>query len=392
MMTATLCASAASAHETDNFYLPVNRPFADVGAFFDAAHTRAIERTVRRLNAEIDAALRIRDADRRAQRLAELHDPENIVRGVHGSFSDAFTEVLDIEDALRGPWARAMYPDKITANWDANWMYTYVHFPLDPRRLVLLFQSSTVKAYGVYFGTDKLSHFHHMGMFYYDAYRGHRRGGMDHKRAVDALVHTYSKGGPIGESSLLGFFATGVYSNADLAANYAGFKFYLNLTEPVQVKGREVEPLVVRCGVYWRLSTRVRPESGWFGDFVSDHWNEALNPSLYDVTVRGSVKSILQRRAGRIVEFYTTKDNRPSDPAYYDTLMHELGTLYGEPYGHSGEWEKLLSIGTTCMPALAAGTNGGGENAAGENAAGRTPAAPATSSTPFTGRRGRGFY
>lgn len=91
-----LCTPAATAHETDNFYLPLDRTFADVGAFFDAAHTRAIERTVQRLNAQIDAALRIQDPDRRDRRLAELHDPENIVRGVHGAFSDASTEVIDI--------------------------------------------------------------------------------------------------------------------------------------------------------------------------------------------------------------------------------------------------------------------------------------------------------
>jgi len=342
----------AQAHETDDFYLPLDREFADLASFFDAAHTRAIERTVDELNAQIASALAERDPAARARRLADLHDPERIVSGVHARFNDAFTEVLDIEDAVRGPWARQMYPGKLTANWDADWMYTYVHFPLDPRRLVLLFQSSTVKAYGVYFGTDKLSHFHHMGRFYYDSYRAQRRAGLDQDSAVAAVLREYSSGGVIAENSLLGFLATGVYSNADLAANYAGFKFLLNLTEPVMLKGTLHEPLVVRCGNFWRVSTRVRPESGWFGDFVSDHWNEALNPSLYDTTVRSSVRGILRRRADHIMKFYTTKDHRPDDPAYYDALAHQLSTLDGEPYGHSGEWENLMTLGNTCIAAL----------------------------------------
>jgi hypothetical protein len=348
-------APPARAHETDNFYLPLDRPFADLGSLLDAVHARAITRTVESLNRQIDAALRIADSPARARRLEYLHDPRRVVSGVYAHFNDAFTEVLDLEDAVRGSWARAAYPGQRSAHWSADWMYTYIHFPLDPRRLILVWQSSTIKAHGVYFGTDKLSHFHHMGMFYYDRYRSLREGGMDHAAAARATAEWYSRTSPIGEDELLGFYATGVFSNADLAANYMGFKFFLNLTEPVDLKGATRPPLVHRCGEYWRIDTRVRPESGWFGDFISDHWNEALNPSLYDSTVRDNVKAILEERADRIVEFYATRDGRPRDPAYYDDLARRLATFEGgEPYGHSGQWDRLMTIGNTCLPALAA--------------------------------------
>lgn len=343
---------ATRGHETDNFYLPLHRRFADLGPFLDAAHTRALERTVARLNADIEHALTLRDADFRARRLAALHDPAAVAAGVYEQFNDAFTEVIDVESAVSGAWARRAFPGEITHYWTTDWMYTYVHFPLDPRRIVLLFPSSTLKAYGVYFGSDKLSHFHHMGKYYYDTYQYHLRRGVAPDEARRRVIAEYSGDGPLSENGVLGVLATGVYSNADLVANYTGFKFLLNLTEPVMLKGRTVPPLVVREGVFWRLDERVRPESGWFGDFVSDHWNEALNPSLYDLTIRGGVRDILRERARRIIDFYTTVDHRPDDPAYFTALAGELATYYGEDYGKAGADADLMHLGNTCYPAL----------------------------------------
>jgi hypothetical protein len=149
-----------------------------------------------------------------------------------------------------------------------------------------------------------------------------------------------------------GSLATGVYSNGDLAADYAGFKFFCNLTETVHLHGEDRPPLVARCGVFWRVTDQVRQQSGWFRPFISDHWNEALNPSLYDWTMRPFVRKTLRRRAERIVNFYTITDRRPNDPAYFENLAHTLATYDGEPYGHSGSFEKLMNIGNTCYPAL----------------------------------------
>jgi hypothetical protein len=109
---------------------------------------------------------------------------------------------------------------------------------------------------------------------------------------------------------------------------------------------------VTRCGTFWRLNQQVRLGSGWFKPFITDHWNEALNPSYYDWTMRPGIRRVLRNRAAPIVQFYTQKDSRPRDPAYYDHLAHELSTYYGEAYGHSRRFEKLMTIGNTCLPAL----------------------------------------
>jgi hypothetical protein len=106
------------------------------------------------------------------------------------------------------------------------------------------------------------------------------------------------------------------------------------------------------------LNRQVRPRSGWFACYISDHWNEALNPNLYDFTMRPGISRVLRSRAAHIVQFYTGKDGRPSDPAYFDNLARELSTYYGEPYGHSGDFELLMTIGNTCFPVLQNATAG----------------------------------
>jgi hypothetical protein len=156
-------------HETDQYTLPRDKPMADLGDWLDAAHTRALEKAIKSTNTAIASALRERDPKRREARLASLHDPERITQAVHSQFNDALTEILEVEDAVRGDWARRSHPDQYSANWTVKWIYTYSHLIIDPRRLVLIAQSSTIKAYGVNVGTDKISHFHHMGMFYYDS-------------------------------------------------------------------------------------------------------------------------------------------------------------------------------------------------------------------------------
>jgi hypothetical protein len=338
-----------AAHETDQYTLPLDQRLADMGDYFDAVHYRALDRAVTKLNAQIADAMRETDPEKRRDRLDRLHEPWQIAEAVHAAFNDAFFEVLDVELALRSDWAQNLKPGELTAHYTLDWIYTFAHFPADPRRVVLMFQSSTVRAYGVYFGTDKLSHFHHLGIMYYETLLRSRALGLSEEESL-ARVRSRFVEGPISEWALLGFVATGVHSNADLAANYAGMKFYQNLTEAVVLKGELHPPLVVIKDEMYRMNLHVRPESGWFGVFVSDHWNEALNPNLYDPGLRSRVQGVLRQRAEQIVEFYTRVDGRPADPAYFDRYAHELSTLGGEDYGHCRQWEDLMTIGGTCWP------------------------------------------
>ena len=344
-------ASTALADETDNFYLPLDAALADLGEFLEAVHTLALEEAVEEVNAGVERALQIKDPGTRSKRLARWHNPDALARAVAGRFGATIAETRMVRNAMSGSWARETYPG-LTTTHPGIWMNLAGHFPLDPRILIMLVQAPTVKAYGVYFGTDKFTHFHHLGWSYYKMYRSLLAAGSSKEEALSRVLEHHKSGGLLAEANLYGTLGTGVYSNGDMAANHLGFKFLLNLTEPVVLQGTEREPLVVRCGVFWRLNHQVRLRSGWFRPFISDHLNEALNPSYYDWTMRPGIRRVLRHRAARIVQFYTRKDGRPNDPAYYDHLAHELSTYYGEPYGHSGRFEKLMTIGNTCLPAL----------------------------------------
>ena len=217
---------------------------------------------------------------------------------------------------------------------------------------MMLTQSRTVKAYGVYFGTDKLVHFHRLGADYFAMFHSLKTRGLTDEVAYRQVIRHFAEDGILSEQALFGTMSTGVYSNADLAVNHLGFKFFRNFTEKVVLKGQAHEPLLARSGLFWRLNRQVRPRSGWFAAFISDHWNEALNPNLYQSSMRPGIRKMLQSRASSIVEFYTRKDGRPDDPAYFDRLARELSTYSGEPYGHSGRFDEVMTIGNTCIPAL----------------------------------------
>lgn len=343
-------AAPADANETDQYTMPVNRPLADVGDFLDATHTRVVERAVAILNQEVEQALKDPDPIQRKNTLAWIRRPEHLAYVVHDGFNDALTEIMDIESALRSDWAKKAYPGQHAIYGPSDWIYSHSHFWIDPRRYTLVFHSSTLKAYGVCFGTDKLSHFHHMGSFYYDAYLQAVSTGMSQEDAMKWAVNLYVNGNPLAENGFLGFLSTGVFSNADQAANYMGMKFYINVSEPVMLKGVRHEPMIIRRGEFFRANRQIRPESGWFGAFISDHWNEALNPCWYEPTVRWSLEGKVRDRAEVIHDFYTRCDGRPDEPAYYANLAEELSTYYGEEYGHSEKGRHLLTLDQVCWP------------------------------------------
>jgi hypothetical protein len=309
----------SSADETDNFYLPLDQDFADLGDFLEAIHTKAVEEAVRVVNNRIERALNLKEPATKDRALARCHAPHPLAEAVIEQFGSRLTETMRIERALRDAGARQSFPSKMVIH-SAISMNLRGRAALDPRAMLMLFQAGTIKANGVYFGTDKLLHFHQLGYRYYTRYRSLLRSGLSAEEALQGVLK----------------------------------KFFFNLTEPVLFLDQKREPLVVRCGVFWRVNDQVRPQSGWFRTFISDHWNEALNPNLYDSSMRPHIKRILQDRASNIVEFYTWKDGHPNDPGHFADLAQTLSTLAGEPYGHSGRVEELMHIGNTCIPVVQA--------------------------------------
>lgn len=188
----------------------------------------------------------------------------------------------------------------------------------------LLELSPTVNLFGVYLGTDKVSHFFAQGWEYYAAYRKAELAG----EGTGACLRKAIGLGVFQEENYFGLLTVGVFSNADLASNYAGLKFYLNLTRPVLVDGRRLPPILVKKQDLWQINPDL-PED-FLRPFVTEHWNEAKNPNLYTGVLLETVRSRFPERSADWARFYRTDLRQELGRA------RQLETFFGEPYGHSG--------------------------------------------------------
>lgn len=116
---------------------------------------------------------------------------------------------------------------------------------------------------GVLVGSDKIGHFLSQGRKFW------RRFQHSHDEAAAARQSAFT------ERAIFGSVTTGVYSNADLVANYEGHRFYRSLFEDDIVPGKPA--ILVRSGAGWRMQREFD-----FADYVNPWWDEALNPNAYD--------------------------------------------------------------------------------------------------------------
>jgi hypothetical protein len=137
----------------------------------------------------------------------------------------------------------------------------YAGLPLYATRVITFVGvGATLRLNGSLVGSDKLGHFLSQGRKYH---RHYLRTG-DHGSVV--------RHGMRNERGFFGRATTGVYSNADLVANYEGYLFFRGLTEDGIVAGK---PALLG----WEGERPfLRRRFDW-ADHVNDFWDEALNPS-----------------------------------------------------------------------------------------------------------------
>jgi len=351
-LSASFSGSEATGHEPDQFTVPKGKEFADLGGFWNNMLYDAICRSVEKVNAAIDRDQHIPLATLRELRLNRLRSPDAVAWQVRLRFPSSFWAIEDLEVRLRVGKERTKHPGKILVHRAGLLGSIYSHVPLipDPRQInrVAVLRCSTIKVHGTYLGTDKIAHFIGMGYLYYGGYRRAIRAGKTHQQAMRA-AQTIGRVGPLSETGLVGYLPTGVFSNADMASNYLGLKFFVNLTEPVKLKGRWYPPMLQRRDGLWTIRPHVRPDGKLFAAFISDHFDEVLNPGLYEPGMRSQVRGAIKRRSKEVLDWYAGGDPRKRNPAYFDRLLIEYATYYGEDYGHSGHRENLLTVGNTCF-------------------------------------------
>ena len=145
----------------------------------------------------------------------------------------------------------------------------------------------TIKVSGTHISTDKLGHFFSQGRKFY--FRYERVGTIKGAARLTALWENLLWGGSL----------SGVYSNADLVANYEGFLFYRGLFNQGIVEGKDA---IFRCENGSLLKQR---EFTW-ADHVNPFWDEMLNPSYF----RPSLVPAVKRRMLRLCVDYLERPTR----------------------------------------------------------------------------------
>ncbi len=201
-------------------------------------------------------------------------------------------------------------------------IYSWVFAPFPLAHLTT--DCPTIRVYGIDLGTDKIGHIFQQGYEYLIRYMDARDRGADEATALAGAV----KYGVVTESGLYGVALTGVYSNGDLAGNYAGFKFYRNLFHEVRIGDRTFAPILRRDGVHWVIDPG-RDNPDLLQPFISEHLNEAYNPSRYYF----SVERIRQHVRGRCEAWFAQVPG--FDEPGHRAQLARVRTWFGEPYG----WE-----------------------------------------------------
>jgi len=138
-----------------------------------------------------------------------------------------------------------------------------VELPALPRVTALFGVGKTIRINDQLIGTDKLGHFISQGRKYY---RRFIRYGSE-ARAAEQSAAT--------ERTIFGQLANGIYSNADLVANYEGHRFYRSLFEDDIIDGK---PAILR----WENDDWVVQREFDWADHVNEYWDEALNVNYFD--------------------------------------------------------------------------------------------------------------
>jgi hypothetical protein len=152
----------------------------------------------------------------------------------------------------------------------------YQGHPLWATRVAAMFGvGPTIKVNGQLIGSDKLGHFLSQGRKFYRRWLKFQ----DEAKAAEHSAYT--------ERALFGQMTTGVYSNADLVANYEGFLFYRSLFEDNVIPGKPA--ILSWTGDGWIIQR----EFTW-ADHVNEYWDEALNINHYDGLLYPHMKERLE--------------------------------------------------------------------------------------------------
>ena len=324
------------AFETDQYNLPPT-PLADIGPEVYEYTLENIGKAIAKINAEIVEKLECvegtdcRDRSKAKQRLEYLRSEAAVARAVYDRLGYGIIAFAKAGDWINSHKFRAQPARYKTSFRDS----IYFWIPSDYFTI-----SPTVNIYDTHLGTDKIAHFFQQG---YQYHRIAQKQVAKGSSAVDAKAKAVAWG-RMTENTYYGTLVGGVFSNADLFANVAGMRFYEGLTESVSVGNLDRPATLVLENGFWKLNPAGTAEEVLLRPFISDHLNEALNPSLYIPGLRSFIRGVVRKKiCAQWRAAFPTKSGEE-----FRSLTESLATWNGENYGHK-QSHKFVTIASTCF-------------------------------------------
>ena len=337
-LCAALLSQSIIAFETDQFNLPP-QPLADIGGEVSDYVAENLQTAVDKLNSKIsnsrncleNRGKNCQKTESERAKLEYLRSEEAAAREVYNLLGAGF-----IPSTKSGTWMNSHEFKAQPARYKSNFSDSI--FQLVPTNYLTI--SPTVKIYGFQFGTDKIAHLFQQGYTYYTKYR--RAAGKD--LPPDEAAKKAIRWGKITEQTYFGTLVSGVYSNADMCANYVGMKFYQSLTHEIKIGELTRPPILVLEDGFWKMNKNVELREILLKPFISNHFNEAFNSSKYNLILHSSVRKTVRKKdcAAWRKQFpdFTADD--------FDNLSQPLKLWHGEDYGFSDS-KNFITIGNTCF-------------------------------------------
>lgn len=330
---------SAIAFETDQFNLP-SAPLADIGDEVSEYVSDNIKQAVASLNTRIakhgtclDASAgksnRCGGMEEERKILAYLRSDEAVSKEVFKQLGDGIFPLSHIGNWLSTHRFRAK-PSKYKTSYQDS---IYI---LSPTNYITI--SPTVRLCGSEFGTDKIEHLFQQGYAYYRIYKKAFATGLTAEDSTRRAI----KWGQMTERTYFGSLVSGVFSNADLYANYVGLKFYMGLTQPLTIGGVTRRPVLKLSDGLWTINADT--STSILKPFISDHLNEAFNPSGFNGFLFPSVKKVVRKHScPQWREFFKT-----ATATEMDAKSRSLRVWNGEDYGFT-EKSRVISVGQMCF-------------------------------------------
>lgn len=336
---------SANGFETDQYNLPP-QPLADIGEEVTEHVEQKLRQAIAWINAEItkhqncltDKAAKRRPSgcesvEKEQKSLAYLRSNDAVARQVYrllGAGVPPFTN--------GGTWMDLHHFRGHPARYRTSF-FKSIFLPWPTSAMTV---SPTVNLYGSQFGTDKIAHLFQQGYSYYKIYAG----AVSEGRTADEATQKAVRWGQETERGIFGTIIAGVYSNGDLASNHAGLRFYQGLTSAIKIAGvSRPAMLLLRNGV-WTINESVDLRELLLKPFISDHFNEALNSSIFTqfLGLRAFVRRTVRRRSCK--QWF---DHYPGlTQASLEERSAALKLWHGEDYGFTDS-KNFITIANTCF-------------------------------------------